>query len=78
MRELNFDGWWEGDVEYSCDECRKTVKFRFDDEDSAKNAKGQRNALRRKRGWVFTKVNNQFRDFCSERCRNNYIRRNTI
>lgn len=78
MRELYFDGWWEGTVEYSCDCCQKTVKFRFDDESSANNAKGQRDALRRKRGWITTKVNGNWHDFCSEPCRNKYIREQTL
>lgn len=77
-RELYFDGWWEGDAEFWCDCCGKTVKFSFDDEDSAKNAKGQRDALHRKRGWIFTKVNDQWADFCSESCRNKYIREQTL
>lgn len=77
-RELMFDGYWEGEVEYTCDCCHKVVKFRFDDEESAKNNNGQRKALQRKRGWIFTKVNGHFVDFCSEDCRNAYIRKNTI
>lgn len=77
-RELTFDGYWEGAAEYSCDCCGKTVKFRFDSEESAKNAKGHREALRRKRQWITTKVENQFHDFCSESCKNKYIRENTL
>ena len=37
-RELVFDGYWEGTADYSCDQCGKTVKFRFDSEESANNA----------------------------------------
>lgn len=76
-RELDFDGWWEGNVEYSCDCCGKTVKFRFDDEESARNASGQREALHRKRGWITTTVNGNWFDFCCETCRNKYIREQT-
>lgn len=77
-RELVFDGFWEGAAEYSCDCCGKTVKFRFDSEESANNAKGHRQALRKKRGWITTKVDDQWHDFCGESCRNKYIRENTI
>lgn len=77
-RDLDFNGWWEGNVEYSCDCCGKTVKFRFDSEDEAKNTQGQRDALRRKRGWIFTKVNGIWHDFCGESCRNRYIRNQTL
>lgn len=77
-RDMEFGGWWEGTVTYSCDCCGKRVIFEFDDEESAKNCRGQRNALRKKRGWIFTKVNDRFKDFCGETCRNEYIRKNTI
>ena len=75
-KELSFDGWWEGEAVYSCDCCHKTVSFRFSDEDEAKNSKPHREQLR-KRGWILTKVNDRLHDFCSEGCRNKYIRNNT-
>lgn len=75
-RELQFDGYWEGEAVYTCDNCRKTgAKFRFDSEDVG--SKEHRTELR-KQGWHFNKVNNQWKDFCCERCRNEYIRKNTI
>ena len=77
-RELVFDGYWEGAAEYSCDCCGKTVKFRFDSEESANNARGHRQALRTKRGWITTKVEDQWHDFCGEPCRNKYIREQTF
>lgn len=77
MRELEFDGWWTGEVEYSCDCCGNVAKLPFDSEEEANNGKDHRRRLS-KRGWQFTKVNNQFRDFCSEACRNKYIRENTF
>lgn len=78
-RELNFGtGYWEGDVVYSCDCCGKEVRFEFWTEEEEHNISGQRSALRKKRGWIFTKVNGLWRDFCSEKCRNQYIRENTI
>lgn len=78
MRELVFDGWWEGDVEFTCDNCGKTVKFRFDDEESARNVSGQRNALRHKRNWRFDRVNGTYVDACSEKCRIEYIKKHTF
>lgn len=77
-RELEFDGYWEGAACYSCDCCGKTVKFRFDSEDEAKNAKAHRKALREGKGWITTQVNGIWRDFCKESCRNKYIRTNTL
>ncbi len=78
-RELDFGtGYWEGDVVYSCDCCKKRVRFEFWTEDEANDAKRQRAALQRKRGWIFTKVNGEWKDFCSEKCRNQYIREKTI
>ena len=73
-RELVFDGYWEGDAEYTCDCCGKTVKFRFDSEDSALNAKGHRKALRVKRGWITTKLDGNWFDFCGEPCMVGYIK----
>lgn len=78
-RELDFGtGYWEGDVVYSCDCCKKKVRFEFWTEDEANDTKRQRAALQRKRGWIFTKVNGEWKDFCSEKCRNQYIREKTI
>jgi hypothetical protein len=73
-RDLEFTGWWEGDAVYSCDCCGKSEPFAFDSEDI--DSKAHRAELR-KRGWNFCKVDGEFRDFCSERCRNQYIRNNT-
>lgn len=73
MRELDFNGWWTGDVEYSCDTCGKVHRIEFDDEESSKDYRGQLSILR-KEGWIFDKVNGNFVDFCCEACRNRYIR----
>lgn len=77
-RDLNFDGYWEGEAVYSCDNCQKEHKFRFDDETEAKNAKEHRATLRQRFGWITTKVEGVWIDVCCEKCRNDYIRRNTI
>ena len=74
-RDLEFDGWWEGEAVYTCDCCHKEERFRFDSEDIDSNL--HRQELRRK-GWILTKVNGQWKDFCGETCRNNYIRANTF
>lgn len=77
-KELVFDGWWEGQAEYSCDECHKTEYFLFSDEEDAKNSRKHRKSLKEDYGWIFTKVDGEYKDFCSEACRNKYIRKNTI
>lgn len=75
--ELEFDGFWEGATPYRCDCCGKVEKFRFDSKDEAFDSKKHRKILR-ERGWLTTKVNDQWKDFCSEECRNQYIRSNTL
>lgn len=75
-RELNFDGWWEGDAVYSCDcpGCHNEASYRFDSEDV--DSKSHRTDLRTK-GWITTQVEGKWKDFCSEKCRNKYIRTKT-
>ena len=75
--DLEFDGYWEGNVPYRCDNCMKTELFRFTSREEAFDYKGQQAQLRDK-GWIFTKVNGVWRGFCCEKCRNAYIRRNTL
>ena len=75
--EFEFDGYWEGATPYRCDCCGKVEKFRFDSEDEAFNYKKHRKILR-EHGWLATTVNGQWKDFCSEGCRNKYIRSNTL
>lgn len=78
-RELEFDGFWEGNVRYTCDcaGCKRRILFRFDSQEEANDFKLQRASLK-ELGWQSTKVNGSYRDFCSEECRNRYIRNNTI
>ena len=77
-RDLDFDGYWQGKAYYTCDNpgCKcKSEGFRFDSEDV--DSKSHR-AILRKRGWITTKVNDKWKDFCGERCRNEYIRTQTF
>ena len=48
----------------------------FDSEEEAFSKEHQK--VLRSEGWVATKVNDQWHDFCGERCRNKYIREQTI
>ena len=75
-RELEFDGFWEGNTVFTCDSCPKTRKFRFDSQDEAFSK--EHNKILRKEGWVLVEVNGQLHNFCCERCRNSYIRKQTI
>lgn len=76
-RELQFDGYWEGEAIYSCDNhCGAEERFRFDSEDI--DSKQHRAELREKKGWITTKVNGYWKDFCCENCRNDFIRRQTL
>ena len=46
MRELEFDGYWEGDAVYYCDNpgCKVHKSFRFDSEDVDSKVIGQSSA----------------------------------
>jgi hypothetical protein len=76
--EFDFDGYWEGDVVYQCDNCKNTHRFPFTSEEEAKDYRNQKSILTDKYGWTSTKVNGRWHDFCSEECRNRYIRLNTL
>lgn len=76
-RELIFDGWWSGEVEFYCDECGKRLLIPFTSEEEAKDYSRERKLLKNE-GWITTKVNDRFINTCSEPCRNRYIRKNTI
>lgn len=73
-RELDFSGWWQGDAVYYCDNCRRSEEFPFDSEDI--DSKAHRAELRKK-GWICTKVKDEWKDFCCEKCRNQFIKKNT-
>lgn len=75
MRDLEFSGYWEGEAVYSCDCCGKDVSFPFDSEDI--DSKAHRKELRERLGWITTKVDGEWHDFCCEACRNKYIRDTT-
>jgi hypothetical protein len=75
-RELEFDGWWEGEIVYTCDSCHKEIHYPFTSEEEAKSYAEK--ADLKKKGWLFTKVGGRFIDTCCEACRNKYIRMNTI
>ena len=75
-RELDFDGYWEGDIVYSCDCCNKEERYLFTSEEEARSYREK--ADLKKKGWLVTKVNNRFVDTCCESCRNKYIRMNTL
>ena len=76
-RELLFTGYWEGDAVYSCDcpGCNESKIFSFDSDDI--DSKLHRKILRENNGWITTKVNGEWRDFCSEECRNKFIKMST-
>ena len=76
-RETQFDGWWEGEVEITCDWCRKRhLIFKCFCEDDFKNYTREQ-AAKKKEGWITTKVNGHLVEFCCEKCRNEYVRKFT-
>ena len=60
-----------------CDNCGKEFLYPFFDEDELRDYADQKKKLKAE-GWITTKVNDQWRDFCDEACRNSYIKKNTI
>ncbi len=77
-RETNFTGWWEGEVEITCDCCgKKHIRFQCTCEDDFKNYAREK-AAKKKEGWVTTKVNGHYFEFCGFDCRDKFIRNNTI
>ena len=77
-REMNFTGWWEGEVEYYCDNCGKMESFSFECEDEAKAYKNQQKILRKEFGWKVPEIiEGKYHEFCSEKCKNEWIKKNT-
>lgn len=64
----------EGDVVCACDNCGHTLRFPF--EDSTPDFRGVQTRLF-EMGWTAIKVSGVWQDFCSEYCRNQYIKKNT-
>lgn len=64
----------EGDIVCTCDNCGHQERFPFDDSSpDFKEVQSKIFAM----GWTSCKVLNCWRDFCSEYCRNKYIKNNT-
>lgn len=63
----------EGEIVCYCDQCRKEERFDFDD-----NAPDYESAQKELHeiGWNTLKANGKYYDFCSERCRNKYVKEN--
>lgn len=77
-RDTNFTGWWEGEVEITCDGCgKKHIVFKCFDENDFKNYDREK-AAKKKEGWITTKVNGHLCEFCSYECRDQFIKKNTI
>lgn len=63
-----------GDIVCYCDNCSATEEYEFDD--CHPDYQGAQEHIR-DLGWTSTKVHDIWRDFCSEKCRNEYIKENT-
>jgi len=75
-RELEFDGYWTGEVVYSCDTCHTSHPgFPFSCQDDI-DTKNERKILRLN-GWIITEFNGRLIDSCCEYCRNKYIKKHT-
>ena len=72
---VSLDDEVEDDCCGECDCCGKDISFPFDSEDI--DSKAHRKELRERLGWITTKVDGEWHDFCCEACRNKYIRDTT-
>ena len=71
------DGYWEGTIDICCDSCkRRHLRFDFASEEECKDTERIKRA-KQKEGWITTKVNGHYTEFCCEKCRNEYIRKFT-
>ena len=74
---MNFDGWWQGTIDISCDFCHKRhLVFNFYTESEAKDYEREKRAKKRE-NWITLKSNGHLFEFCSEKCRNNWIKQQT-
>lgn len=72
MKEIEWSKiYGEGKVVCSCDRCTQEVEFEF--ENNTPDYKSVQNEIR-KLGWLSCKVQGKWRDFCCEKCRNEFIK----
>lgn len=63
-----------GVISCMCDNCSATEEYEFDEcNPDYREAQEHIKSL----GWLSTQVQGAWKDFCSESCRNGYIRKNT-
>lgn len=60
-----------GEIVCECDYCSETTEHEF--EDGSPDFRGAQEHIR-DLGWTSTKVNGHWHDFCSEDCRNSFIK----
>lgn len=67
------DAYGEGEIVATCDSCNKEDRSEtfYDNEP---DYKAYQNTLVKK-GWLSTRVNHKWRDFCCEKCRNDFIKK---
>lgn len=74
MKKIEWSEYYGvGKIVCSCDACSSTEEFEF--EDNKPDFAGAQKELR-KMGWTSLKNNGKWYDFCSEKCRNKFIKEN--
>ena len=74
MKEVEWGPYYgEGDIQCTCDNCGNQHLVECNGEPDFKMAQEEI----RKEGWISTKVHGIWYDFCSEKCRNSFIKRNS-
>lgn len=62
----------EGEIVCSCDHCGEEERIEFFERPDYREAQSEIEQL----GWTSSRINGEWHDFCSMKCRNDYIRKN--
>ncbi len=74
MKEIQWSELYRvSEIVCSCDNCTNEERFDFDDNNP--DYKGVQKKLY-SIGWKSCKINGKWHDFCCEKCRNDYIKKN--
>lgn len=74
MKEVEWSEYHgEGDILCTCDQCGNEHLVECDGAPDFREAQAEIRSM----GWTSTQVNGIWRDFCCERCRNEYIKENS-
>lgn len=67
------DTYGEGEIVATCDNCGKEERSDTFTDNEVDYRSFQRELF--KKGWISTRVNYRYKDFCCEKCRNDFIKK---